>query len=98
MYHQLLALGLLVLGIWGGDSMNEGANGAISECVSYLEQGPSELACSVSCGTVFYCSVDGLSKNFKALGGFGLGAPEFLLVPEIQTCRMRKFLCHASVL
>lgn len=93
-----MALGLLVLGTWGVDSMNEGANGAISECFSYLEQGPSELAWSVSCGTVFYYSVDGLSKNFKALGGFGLGAPKFLLVTEIQTCRMRKFLCHASVL
>lgn len=43
--------------------MNEGANGAISECFSYIEQSHSELPCSLSCGTAFYYSVDVLRKN-----------------------------------
>lgn len=44
-------------------SMNEGANGAVSECFSDTEQSPSELARSVPCGSVFYCSIDGLREN-----------------------------------
>lgn len=64
MHHQLFGTGMVGSGNPGGvGSMKEGVNGAISECFSYAEQSPSEVAWSVPCGTVFYCSVDGLRDN-----------------------------------
>lgn len=74
--------------------MKQHANAAISNCFRYVKQSHSELARSLSRGTVFFSTL-GMSLGKTVLfqgasAGFGLdlGVAEFLFVPEIPTCKV----------